>query len=79
MGAEIKMWDTHHVTVKGPTPLKGREMEGPDIRAGIAFIIAAIVAEGQSIIRNSYFIDRGYEKIERRLRKIGVNIRRVTG
>jgi UDP-N-acetylglucosamine 1-carboxyvinyltransferase len=78
MGADIKMWDAHHITIKGPVLLKGKEVEGPDIRAGIAFIMAGIIAEGQSIIRNAYFIDRGYEKIEKRLRKIGVNIRRVT-
>ncbi len=78
MGADIKMWDSHHITVKGPTIIKGKEVEGPDIRAGMAFIMAAIVAEGQSIIRNAYFIDRGYEVIEKRLRKIGVNIRRVS-
>ena len=79
MGADIKMWDAHQITVKGPTVLKGKDMEGPDIRAGIAFILAAIVAKGQSIIRNAYLIDRGYEQIEKRLRKIGVNIRRVAG
>ncbi|OHA16234.1 MAG: UDP-N-acetylglucosamine 1-carboxyvinyltransferase [Candidatus Taylorbacteria bacterium RIFCSPLOWO2_02_FULL_43_11] len=78
MGADIKMWDAHHVTIKGPNSLKGRELEGPDIRAGIAFIIAAIVAKGQSVIRNAYYIDRGYEQIEERLRKIGVNIKRVS-
>lgn len=78
MGADIKMWDAHHISVKGPTLLKGREVEGPDIRAGIAFIMAAIVAEGQSIIHNAYFIDRGYESIEKRLRKIGVKIKRVS-
>ncbi len=77
MGADIKMWDAHHISIKGPTLLKGKEVEGPDIRAGIAFIMAAIVAEGQSIIHNAYFIDRGYESIESRLRKIGVKIRRV--
>ncbi len=79
MGANIKMWDAHHITVKGPTLLKGKNMEGPDIRAGIAFIIAAIAAEGQSTIHNAYIIDRGYEQIEKRIRKIGVNIRRVAG
>lgn len=78
MGADIKLWDAHHITVKGPTPLKGKEVEGPDIRAGMAFIIAGIVAEGQSIIRNAYYIDRGYEKVEQRLRKIGVNIKRLS-
>lgn len=79
MGSDIKMWDAHQITVKGPTPLKGRDVEGPDIRAGITYIIAGIVAEGQSIIRNAYIIDRGYEQIEKRLRKIGVNIKRLKG
>lgn len=77
MGADIKMWDAHRATVKGPTPLKGKELEGPDIRAGLAFVIAAIVAKGDSIINNIYFIDRGYEKVEDRLKKIGVDIERV--
>ncbi|MBI2474390.1 MAG: UDP-N-acetylglucosamine 1-carboxyvinyltransferase [Candidatus Taylorbacteria bacterium] len=77
MGADIKLWDAHHITVKGPTPLKGKELEGPDIRAGIAFIIAAIVAEGQSTIRNAYYVDRGYADIEKRLSEIGANIKRV--
>jgi len=77
MGADIKMWDAHHVSVKGPTGLKGRVLESPDLRAGLAFLMAAILAEGQSEIGNAYFIDRGYEKIEKRLRKIGVEIKRV--
>lgn len=77
MGADIKMWDAHRALVKGPTPLKGRELDGPDIRAGLAYILAAIIAEGESTINNAYFIDRGYEQIEKRLQKIGVKIKRV--
>lgn len=77
MGADITLWDAHRAMVKGPTPLKGRELDGPDIRAGLAFVIAAIVGRGNSTINNIYYIDRGYEKIEERLRKIKVNIERV--
>lgn len=76
MGADIKLWDAHRATVKGKTTLRGREVESPDIRAGLAFVIAAIIANGQSIIHNVYYIDRGYESIEDRLRDIGVDIER---
>lgn len=77
MGAEINLWDAHRANIKGPTKLKGREVDGPDIRAGLALLLAAIVAKGESRINNVYYIDRGYEKIEERLRKIGVNIERI--
>ncbi|MBU0973839.1 MAG: UDP-N-acetylglucosamine 1-carboxyvinyltransferase [Proteobacteria bacterium] len=77
MGANIKMWDAHRATIVGPTPLRGRELEGPDIRTGFAFVIAALVADKQSTINNVYYIDRGYEQIEKRLRKIGADIKRV--
>lgn len=78
MGANINMWDANRVTVKGPNSLRGKELWGPDIRAGLAFILAAIVAKGQSIINNVYYIDRGYERIEERLSSIGVDIKRVS-
>jgi len=78
MGANIKMWDAHRATIVGPTPLRGRELEGPDIRTGFAFVIAALVADKKSIINNVYYIDRGYEQIEKRLRKIGAEIKRVS-
>ncbi|KKU70681.1 MAG: UDP-N-acetylglucosamine 1-carboxyvinyltransferase [Parcubacteria group bacterium GW2011_GWA2_47_21] len=78
MGAEIEMMDTHRVRIKGPAKLRGRELEGPDIRAGLAYVIAAIIAEGESAISNVYFIDRGYERVEERLRKIGADIIRTT-
>ena len=74
MGADIRLWDPHRATVKGPSALHGREVESPDIRAGLAFIIAAIIANGQSIIHNVHYIDRGYENIEERLRGVGVDI-----
>lgn len=78
MGADIKMWDSHRVTITGPTLLKGKELDGPDIRTGFAFIIASLVAKGESIINNVYYIDRGYAKVEERLQQIGVEIKRVS-
>jgi UDP-N-acetylglucosamine 1-carboxyvinyltransferase len=77
MGAVIELMDTHRALVRGPAKLSGRELYGPDIRAGLAFVIAAAIAAGESLIHNAYFIDRGYEKIEERLRGIGLDIKRV--
>ncbi|MDP2705361.1 MAG: UDP-N-acetylglucosamine 1-carboxyvinyltransferase [Patescibacteria group bacterium] len=79
MGAHITVWDSQRALIKGKTPLKNRELYGPDIRAGLAYIIAAIVAKGTSVINNVYYIDRGYERIEERLSSIGVNITRTVG
>lgn len=78
MGADIITFDPHRVLIKGPTPLRGKEVYGPDIRAGLAFVIAGIIAEGTTTIHNAYFIDRGHEEIEKRLTDIGVTIARVT-
>jgi len=78
MGAKIKMMDSHRIIVKGPSKLKGREMMSPDLRAGLAYMIAAIVAKGDSIIHNVYNIDRGYEQVEKRLQNIGLDIKRVS-
>lgn len=77
MGADITMMDPHRVLVRGPRPLKGKNLESPDLRAGLAFVIAAIIAKGRSVIHNVYNIDRGYERIEERLQKIGVKIERI--
>jgi UDP-N-acetylglucosamine 1-carboxyvinyltransferase len=77
MGADIAMWNPHQVMVRGPKSLIGHELESPDIRAGLAYVIAAIVAKGDSVINNVYHIDRGYEEIEKRFRAIGVDIERV--
>jgi len=77
MGANILLLDSHRALVKGPSKLRGRVVESPDLRAGLAFIIAGILAKGDSIIDNIYLIDRGYERIEERLKKIGVDIKRI--
>lgn len=77
MGANIVMCDPHRILVHGPTPLHGREIESPDIRAGLAFIIAALIAKGPSEVKNIYQINRGYEKIDERLEALGANIKRL--
>ncbi|MBI2096074.1 MAG: UDP-N-acetylglucosamine 1-carboxyvinyltransferase [Candidatus Taylorbacteria bacterium] len=78
MGAGIKIWDAHRASVKGPTPLNGRLLEGPDIRAGLALVIAALAAEGRSQITNVRYLDRGYERIDEKLRSLGALIERKT-
>lgn len=78
MGADITPMDPHRVLVKGPTVLRGKKLESPDLRAGLAFIIAATIAKGNSTIHSVYNIDRGYERIEERLTAIGVDIKRVS-
>ena len=77
MGAKIKTMDPHRIIIKGPSPLHGKVLESPDLRAGLAFVIAAIIASGNSTIYNVHNIDRGYEGIEKRLQGIGVDITRV--
>ncbi|MBI4812022.1 UDP-N-acetylglucosamine 1-carboxyvinyltransferase [Candidatus Falkowbacteria bacterium] len=77
MGADIIMCDPHRVVVNGPTKLRGRQLASPDLRAGIAIIIAALVACGQTEIDNIYQIDRGYEDIDGRLRALGADIKRI--
>jgi len=77
MGANIIMCDPHRVVVDGPTHLYGKKLMSPDIRAGIALVIAALVAEGTTEIDNIYQIDRGYEKIDERLRTLGADIERI--
>ena len=78
MGADITPMDPHRVLVKGPALLRGKKLESPDLRAGLAFIIAATIAKGNSTIHSVYNIDRGYEHIEERLKAIGVDIKRVS-
>lgn len=77
MGANITMCDPHRVVIQGPTPLTGKSLTSPDLRAGIAMLIAGIIAEGKTRIDNIYQIERGYERIEERLRGIGVSIERA--
>jgi UDP-N-acetylglucosamine 1-carboxyvinyltransferase len=78
MGAQITMMDPHRVLVRGKSELRGRKLKSPDLRAGLAFVIAAIVAKGESVIHNvDTTIDRGYEDVDKRLRAIGVSIERT--
>jgi len=77
MGADILFADPHRVVVGGPSDLYGKDLGSFDLRGGAALIIAALMAEGKSSIEDTYQIDRGYEKIEQRLQKIGADIKRV--
>ena len=79
MGARIVVCDPHRVVVAGPAKLYGQRMESPDIRAGMAMLIAGLCAEGTSTIGNIGQIDRGYERIDERLRALGARIERVDG
>lgn len=82
MGAQIILCDPHRATVIGLNrqyPLKGISMTSPDIRAGVALLIAALSAEGKSIIHNIEQIDRGYQNIDERLQRLGAQIKRVEG
>ncbi len=76
MGAKVEIADPHRVFVYGPTKLHGRKLDTPDIRAGIALVIAALAADGKSEIANSELIERGYENIAERLSEIGAVIKK---
>ena len=77
MGAEVFLSDPHRATVNGVTRLYGQDVGSFDLRGGASLIIAGLIADGTTTISNTYQIDRGYEKIEERLGKIGANIKRV--
>lgn len=77
MGANIIMCDPHRVVINGPSKLYGKKLISPDIRAGIGLVIAALIAKGTTEIDNIYQIDRGYENIDERLRKLGADIVRI--
>jgi UDP-N-acetylglucosamine 1-carboxyvinyltransferase len=77
MGARIVLCDPHRAVISGPSPLKGGTVESPDIRAGMAMLLAALAAEGSSTIHNVGQIERGYERIDERLRALGAEIERA--
>ncbi len=77
MGARITLCDPHRALVRGPVRLRGQALSSPDIRAGIALVIAALTARGESRIDHAELIDRGYENIVQRLQAVGAQIRRV--
>ncbi|MBA3340792.1 MAG: UDP-N-acetylglucosamine 1-carboxyvinyltransferase [Gemmatimonadaceae bacterium] len=77
MGAKIVLCDPHRALVAGPSRLRGAVLDSPDIRAGMALLIAALCAEGRSVINNVGQIERGYERIDHRLRALGASVERV--
>ncbi|MBN2737114.1 MAG: UDP-N-acetylglucosamine 1-carboxyvinyltransferase [Spirochaetales bacterium] len=77
MGARIVLCDPHRAVIVGPSRLKGSELVSPDVRAGMAMVIAALCAEGSSTIHNVYQIERGYEDIASRLQALGARIKRI--
>ena len=79
MGARIILCDPYRCLVQGPNYLQGEQLESPDIRAGMALLLAALAARGTSVIRNIGQIERGYERIDAKLRALGAHIERVSG
>jgi UDP-N-acetylglucosamine 1-carboxyvinyltransferase len=77
MGGRIVLCDPHRAIVAGPSRLRGAPMTSPDIRAGMAMLLAAVCAEGTSTINNADQIERGYERIEERLNALGARIKRI--
>jgi UDP-N-acetylglucosamine 1-carboxyvinyltransferase len=77
MGADITMCDPHRIVVNGPTKLSGHKLTSPDLRSGIALVIAALTAEGRTEIDNIYQIERGYGNIAERLNALGADIRKI--
>ena len=78
MGADIEIIDPHRAFIFGKTPLFGTSISSWDIRAGASLLIAALMAKGETVIENVYQIDRGYEKIDEKLRNVGAKIERIT-
>ncbi len=76
MGARIVLCDPHRAVIAGPSPLRGQVVESPDIRAGMAMLLAALAAQGDSVIHNIGQIERGYERIDERLRALGAQLER---
>jgi UDP-N-acetylglucosamine 1-carboxyvinyltransferase len=79
MGAQIVLCDPHRCIVQGPTRLFPEKMESPDIRAGMALVLAALSADGKSTIRNIGQIERGYEQVDSKLASLGAKIERMNG
>ncbi len=77
MGARIVLCDPHRVVVVGPSKLRGQNLASPDIRAGMALVIAALAAEGESVIHNIRQVERGYQNLHTRLRDLGADVERI--
>jgi UDP-N-acetylglucosamine 1-carboxyvinyltransferase len=78
MGADMTVMNPHRVFIRGPKEFTRKNLESPDLRGGLAYLLAATVAKGTSTIDNAYLIDRGYEHIEERLSVLGLHITRET-
>jgi len=78
MGANIIVADPHRIIINGPTPFYARHSSSPDIRAGVALVIASLAANGESVIDMAEIIDRGYENLEQRLTGLGADIKRIS-
>ena len=78
MGANIVVADPHRVVVTGKTRLTGRTLASPDLRAGMAYVVAGLCADGETIVENVRHIDRGYPHIEEVLTALGADITRIT-
>lgn len=78
MGAKIVLCDPHRAVVTGPSPLRGTTVTSPDIRAGVALILAALCAKGKTVILNAESVDRGYEAVEKGLGALGADVRRMS-
>jgi UDP-N-acetylglucosamine 1-carboxyvinyltransferase len=77
MGARIVLCDPHRVVVVGPCQLHGQVLTSPDIRAGMALVIAALTARGESVIHNIHQVERGYESLHERLSALGADVERI--
>jgi len=78
MGAAVELQDDHHAAVLGPARLHGSELEMSDLRAGASLILAALVADGTSVIHGAHQVRRGYENIERKFLDLGAQIEHVS-
>lgn len=79
MGARISLADPHRVIIYGPAKLKARQLDTPDIRAGMALVLASLIAKGKSVINQAELIERGYENVAEKLRSLGAKIEREDG
>ncbi|MBP5252038.1 MAG: UDP-N-acetylglucosamine 1-carboxyvinyltransferase, partial [Treponema sp.] len=77
MGARITLCDPHRAVVSGPSALHGEHLVSPDVRAGMAMVIAALAARGESRISNIYQVERGYENLVEKLQSLGAHISRI--
>jgi UDP-N-acetylglucosamine 1-carboxyvinyltransferase len=79
MGAHVEVLNAHQALIIGPTPLKGRIVTSNDIRAGAAMVLAALCAEGETTVTDVRYIERGYDRLDEKLRSVGAKIQRVEG